>query len=261
MNLNLSANTERPVMAAYLFRVGSIHLLVFHFLAVTTAQAAPSGILNDTGLTRCLNTTGTALEACSEANSGDASTRPRQDGRFGRDMGAGNTGISGLAKPAGSGGSGGFAFTPLDVDGNPIALTGNPPVPSSTPRCIKDNVTNLIWEVKTTDGIQGVNNTVTWFGAPLYVDQINALNLCGETANDWRMPTLPELLSIVDHDRAIGPVIDPNYFPNTASAYYWTGTQMSNPSNFAWFVKFEDGDVGGYEKTSAYGLRLVRSGP
>ena len=117
-----------------------------------TRPAGPTGLLNDTGQTRCLNAAGTALEACGEANSGDSAPYPRQDGRFGRDPAAGNPGISGFGKPAGSGGSGGFAFTPLDVNGNPIALTGNPPVPSETPRCIWDRVTNLIWEVKANDG-------------------------------------------------------------------------------------------------------------
>ena len=80
------------------------------FLAMPgVGQAAgPTGALNDTGQTRCLNAAGNALEACSVANSGDASTRPRQDGRFGRDPAAGSPGISGFSKPAGSGGSGGF---------------------------------------------------------------------------------------------------------------------------------------------------------
>jgi hypothetical protein len=99
--------------------------------AAVEAAGGPTGLLNDTGQTQCLNVAGTALEACSEANSGDTSPYPRQDGRFGRDPAAGKPGISGYGKPAGSGG---FAFTPLDVNGNPIALTGNPPVPSETPR-------------------------------------------------------------------------------------------------------------------------------
>ena len=138
-------------------------MITLSWLGLTTElHAAPSGLLNDTGQTRCLNTAGTALEACSAANTGNTSPNPGQDGRYGRDAAAANPGASGFSKPAGSGGSGGFAFIPLDVNGNAIPLTGTPPVPSATPRCIQDTVTNLIWEVKTTSGLQNQANTYGW---------------------------------------------------------------------------------------------------
>lgn len=243
-------------------------------LASAAVEAAgPTGLLNDTGQTQCLNAAGTALEACSEANSGDASPYPRQDGRFGRDPAAGKPGISGFSKPAGSGGSGGFAFTPLDVNGNAIALTGNPPVPSATPRCIKDNVTNLIWEVKTTSGLQNQDNTYGWgsnntgscsggsgCSSEAYIADVNALGLCGETTNDWRLPTLPELLSIVDHDRASGPVIDSVYFPNTVSSFYWSGTVYAPNPAVAWYVNFGYGHTDAYSQSGHFHVRLVRSG-
>ena len=38
---------------------------------ISTARAAPSGLLNDTGQTQCLNVTGTALEECTPENRGD----------------------------------------------------------------------------------------------------------------------------------------------------------------------------------------------
>jgi len=238
------------------------------------AHAEPTGHLNDTGQTRCLNVAGNALEACSEANTGNASTRPGQDGRFGRDPAAANPTQSGLTRPAGSGGSGGFAFTPLDVSGNAIALSGNPPVPSATPRCIWDRVTNLIWEVKTTSGLQnqaytygwGSNNTGSCSGGSgcssnAYIADVNALTLCGETANDWRLPTLPELLSIVDHDRASGPVIDAAYFPNTMSMLYWSETVYAPSPASAWNVAFGNGGtVATDQSNGGLRVRLVRSG-
>ena len=180
------------------------------FLAMPGAgqAAGPTGALNDTGQTRCLNAAGTGMEACSSANSGDASPYPRQDGRFGRDSAIGNPAQSGFSKPAGSGGNGGFAFTPLDVNGNPIPLTGNPPIPSATPRCIWDRVTNLIWEVKTSDGGAqdrnwtygwGTNTTGNcWSGqAPggcstnNYISALNNFaNVCPVAgAGPWRLPT------------------------------------------------------------------------
>ena len=86
-----------------------------------------TGPLSDTGQTQCLTTAGDALEACSEDHTGNTSVRPGQDGRFGRDPAAANPAQSGLIKPHGSGGSGGFAFTPMDVNGNVIPLTGTLP--------------------------------------------------------------------------------------------------------------------------------------
>lgn len=257
----------------YNFRAASVSLIVLFALGISAVTAAPTGALNDTGQTRCLNTAGTALEACSEANSGDASTRPRQDGRFGRDPSGVNTGISGFGRPAGSGGGGGFAFTPLDAGGNAIALSGNPPVPSATPRCIKDNVTNLIWEVKTTSGLQNQGNTYGWgsnntgtcsggsgCSSNSYITDVNALDLCGETANDWRLPTLPELLSIVDHDRASGPAIDSAYFPNTVSSFYWSSRVYAPDPAGAWGVNFDSGGAYASLQADYSRVRLVRSG-
>ncbi len=247
--------------------------LPLYLAAITQAAAAPSGLLNDTGQTRCLNSVGNALEACSATNTGDGSSYPRQDGRFGRDPAAGNPGASGFSKPAGSGGSGGFAFTPLDVSGTAIALTGSPPVPSAIPRCIRDEVTNLIWEVKTTSGLQnqnhtygwGTNNTGTCTGGSgctsnAYIADVNALNLCGETANDWRLPTLPEQLSIVDHGRS-NPAIDVHYFPNTMSSFYRGATVYTTISIAAWGVDFNLGFTDAITKNTAYYVRLVRNGP
>ncbi len=253
--------------------------LPLYLAAMAQAAAAPSGLLNDTGQTRCLNSAGNALEACSTANTGNASARPGQDGRFGRDPAAGNPGAPGFSKPPGSGGSGGFAFTPLDVSGTAIALTGSPPVPSATPRCIWDRVTNLIWEVKTDDnGLQDKDWTYGW-GANTtgtcdvgqspagcstnnYISALNAVagGVCPVAgAGAWRLPTLPELLSIVDHDRS-SPGIDVNYFPNTVNSYYWSATVYVPDPAYAWYVYFYDGYTLAYDQSDSFHVRLVRSG-
>lgn len=238
----------------------------------------PLGLLNDTGQTRCFD--GTAMAACSSLNSGDGSANPGQDGRFGRDPAAGNPGLSGLSKPAGSGGNGGFAFTPLDASGNAISLTGSPPAPSATPRCILDNVTNLIWEVKTDDnGLQDKDWTYGWVGnttgtcygsqspagcsADNYVTALNAVTpaVCPVSgAGAWRLPTRRELLSIIDHDRT-GPAIDAGFFANTQSWFYWSGDGFPiNPSQ-AWVVYFGDGRASAYSRTDSNYVRLVRTAP
>ena len=260
-------------------------------LVATLAQAAgPTGALNDTGQTRCLNTAGTALEACSTANTGNNSVRPGQDGRFGRDPAAANAGASGFSKPAGSGGSGGFAFTPLDVSGNPIALTGTPLVPSATPRCIWDHVTNLIWEVKTDDGgLQDKDWTYRWgsynggtsclgntnCNTTNYIVALNGASVCPVNgAGSWRLPSRRELFSIVDHNNS-SMAIDTNYFPHTKGYYYWSADVYTFTSNTgwpgAWSVVFSNGKTSadrvyywnyyyGYWAFNEFSIRLVRSG-
>lgn len=235
-------------------------------LAASAAQAAPTGLLNDTGQTQCADASN-AMVTCDSATTGDAGTRPRQDGRFGRDV----------ASPTKmGGGAAGFDFTPLDASGNTIALTGSPAVPVATPRCVKDNVTNLIWEVKTTSGLQDSSYSYVWGGnagaaacggtvspcnTDAYIAALNAADLCGETANDWRLPTRSELLGIVHYGLSTDPMIDANYFPATQSSWYWTsGTYAPNPS-YALVVNFTHGDSSAYNYGTVFGhVRLVRSG-
>lgn len=255
-------------------------LTLLGLIAFPAAWGEPSGTLNDTGQIRCLNTAGTKLETCNSTNSGDSSPYPSQDSRFGRDPASGNPEQSGFTKPLGSGGSTAFAFTPLDVDGNAIPLTGNPPIPSATPRCIFDNVTNLIWEVKTDDGgLQDKDWTYGWgayntggcfanqipagCGSNNYITALNADSICPVGgAGDWRLPTRGELLSIVDHDRSSAPVIDAAFFPNTMNSYYWSSDLYPVYEGYAWSISFSTGtnnpDNLDYNKNR---LRLVRSGP
>ena len=47
-------------------------------------HAASTGLLNDTDQLRCDNGSN-VLATCTDANTGDGSTMPRQDGRIGRD--------------------------------------------------------------------------------------------------------------------------------------------------------------------------------
>jgi len=256
-----------PLMFSRLsFLRSALPLAAAVLLAASAAQAAPTGLLNDTGQTQCADASD-ALVACDSATTGNTGARPRQDGRFGRDV----------ASPSKvGGGAAGFDFTPLDASGTGIALTpGVTLVPVSTPRCAKDNLTNLIWEVKTTAGLQDTNHRYAWgnnagaatCGATVtpcntdaYIAALNAANLCGETANDWRLPTRRELLSLVHRGLTTPPMIDANYFPATQSDWYWTSDTNAPDPSVAWIVSFFYGYAyGGYKSDSFY-VRLVRSG-
>jgi hypothetical protein len=100
-----------------------------------------------------------------------------------------------------------------------------------------------------------------------YVAVINESGLCG--FNDWRMPTLDELRSIV-HYGARGPAIDTGFFPNVPGDFSdpgnpfpnvtWTGTPTRFDSS-AWSVYFDFGAQINPDKNFAGSVRLVRSEP
>ena len=232
--------------------------------------------LNDTGITWCADATQNNLP-CPQAGF------PNQDAETGRDaqQTAGTLGKIG-------GGSAGFDFTKLDASGNPL------PADATSWDCVRDNVTGLIWEIKTDDsGLRDKNWTYTWCnnnsatnggnagtcdtGAGVgsdnclnnarcdtekYVADVNALSpaLCGYT--DWRLPTVDELHNIVDHSRE-NPAIDADYFPRTVSYVFRSASPLppSLPVG-TWSVSFSYGSDGPSlsEGKTEY-VRLVRGGP
>jgi len=217
--------------------------LVFVCMPAAAVPAVPG--VNDTGATQCADALIEGWAACSISNTGDAAPAPRQDARFGRDAAA----AVGLLTKTG-GGAAGFDFTPLDSSGTAITITNG--VPASTPSCVHDNVTDLTWEVPVTATVY------TLADANTYVTTINTNHLCGTQAS-WRLPTLQELISIVHYGSNISPLIDTNYFPDTASDFYWSSsTYVDQSVTLSEAVSFSTGTV--YHGAPNY-LRLVRSGP
>ncbi len=190
-----------------------------------------------------------------------------------------------------SDGHAGFSFTKLDANGNPLA--NQAAVYTTTPwACVQDNVTGLIWEVKTANSdLHDQNDSYTWYnsdsatnggevgyadssgnscegyvaGQPAtycnteaYTARVNAAGWCGHS--DWRMPTRKELQGIVSFDR-VAPAIDTEYFPNTpVVSVVWSGSPYADYSVYAWFVDFGNGDSGGVNRGNGYQVRLVRGG-
>lgn len=98
-----------------------------------------------------------------------------------------------------------------------------------------------------------------------YVDQVNAEKLCG--ANDWRMPTVNELLSIADFSHyALGldsgyVPLETRYFPNERPlSAYWSNTPVVDDPERAWHVFYGSSGGDGYDwRYGDYQVRLVRS--
>ena len=240
-------------------------------------EPTPTGRLNDTGITTCGNYTG--IESSSKEGSnnqlncfndnGDWLTTDGtyqipagQDGHYGRDV-TGNDPNNGHA---------GFNFTKIDATGGALAAN------ATEWSCVKDNVTGLIWEVKTDGGLHDKDTEYSWYqtlndggysgdensinNTSAFAAQVNSVGLCGATSG-WRLPTREELRSLVSYDR-ITPSIDIDYFPNTTAIneVYWSSSPFLDAyrNSWAWAFSFGDGTSFRLTKSIDLHVRLVRSG-
>lgn len=135
------------------------------------------------------------------------------------------------------------SYTKLDENGNDLPDTATSWV------MVRDNVTGLIWEVKTDDdSIHDKDITSKWeYACDNFIVQLNYRHLGGYS--NWRVPTVYELASITDLGR-YNPAVNTDFFPNTVSSSYWTSTSNVNNTNVANVISFQDGDGGQVFKTS-----------
>ena len=82
-----------------------------------------------------------------------------------------------------------------------------------------------------------------------------ALTLAG--FNDWTLPERHELEAILDLTR-YNPAIDPTFFRDTQSDWYWTRTPVAWSPDCAWIVLVSTGYVGSYHRSSNAFVRAVR---
>ena len=145
------------------------------------------------------------------------------------------------------------SYTKLDERGNDLPIT------ATSWTMVRDNVTGLIWEVKTDDGsIHDKDDTYSWEEAEsIFIAGVNAKNFGGHS--DWRLPDINELASITNKGQYL-PAIDEAYFPNIISNSYWSSTTYASDSDGAWRVNFSNGDVDFYYKSHSYYVRAVRGG-
>ena len=76
--------------------------------------------------------------------------------------------------------------------------------------------------------------------------------------NDWRLPTIEELITLIDFSR-FNPAANTDLFPDMKSSWYWSGTpDASSPGDYAWSVDFDGGVVDYGSRNNTAFVRAVR---
>ena len=103
---------------------------------------------------------------------------------------------------------------------------------------VTDTNTALMWQQcndgQTLNGNECIGSpaTPTWYQAVAYVQELNDTGYLGY--DDWRLPTISELQSLVDYSRNSPATA----FPNTVQLYYWSYTAFALRIDGAWTVSF-----------------------
>jgi Protein of unknown function (DUF1566) len=123
---------------------------------------------------------------------------------------------------------------------------------------ITDHLTGLIW-------LQNAN----CFGAQNWAAALTAANglangQCGlsdgSAADDWRLPNIRELQSLVDYGESNPSLPAGHPFTNFQAAFYWSSTSIAGFPGFAWNGGFGSGFVDGDGKTDSFLVTAVRGG-
>jgi len=149
------------------------------------------------------------------------------------------------------------SYTKLDAQGN------NLPDSDNSWTMVRDNVTGLIWEVKTNDGsVHDTDNkynlTHFWpYSAYDFLSVLKSSEFGGYS--DWRLPTAKELTSIVNMGMGTGdPFINTDYFPNTKATAYWSSTTNAFYGDHKWHVHFLNGSFSYSRNNDLNYVRAVR---
>ncbi|MBK6999481.1 MAG: DUF1566 domain-containing protein [Rhodoferax sp.] len=125
---------------------------------------------------------------------------------------------------------------------------------------VTDLNTGLTW-MRCSMGQTWDGSTCTGTASTYTFDKANALTgtvtFAGQ--NDWRMPNIRELQTIVDRS-VYNPAIDSAAFPNTLSSAFFSGSPYTYDSSYAWYVEFYYGGSYNYRRSSNYAVRMVRGG-
>ena len=112
-----------------------------------------------------------------------------------------------------------------------------------------DSKTGLMWQ----DNSAAKNKKRDWQGA---VDFCEGLRLAGH--DDWRLPNVKELQSVITPLDRYNPAIKNNFKYVGGSGYYWSSTEHETDEAFAWMMNFKRGYEYINYKTYKRYVRCVR---
>ncbi|MBI4605561.1 MAG: DUF1566 domain-containing protein [Planctomycetes bacterium] len=121
---------------------------------------------------------------------------------------------------------------------------------------VTDTCTGLMWQKDTADTngdgqVTFNDDGVTWCAALAYCE-----NLSFAGHDDWRLPNVRELQSIVDYGR-VDPAIDPVFAAIPLS--HWSSTSDAVHTDNALRVSFSFGFVNEHDKAEVFYIRAVRN--
>jgi formylglycine-generating enzyme required for sulfatase activity len=112
----------------------------------------------------------------------------------------------------------------------------------------KDPKSGLEWQFESA-------GEMTWYEAQEY-----AASLSLDGKDDWRLPTLAELESLLDRTRGRpdGRPLVREEVPFRDNLSYWSSTTFERHTKNAWIVMFDGAYVLSYYKSNLYNVRCVR---
>ena len=130
--------------------------------------------------------------------------------------------------------------TTIDLSRQPHLKSWSNVIPNATRRFIMladfnneavlDRETGLVWE-KSPE-----TTPMSWFNA-----RFNCVNKNVGGRKGWRLPSIPELMSLVDPTQNTPSLPDGHPFLNIQSSNYWSATAHAVDPNVAWNVLFHNG--------------------
>jgi len=112
---------------------------------------------------------------------------------------------------------------------------------------VVDRSTNLMWQ----DSSNVKNYTKIWRSAINYCENLDFAGY-----QDWRLPNINELESIVDYNKKYPSLND--IFKNFNSGGVWSSTSAFGANDNAWAIYFSDGYDNKLSKISGEYVRCVR---
>lgn len=126
---------------------------------------------------------------------------------------------------------------------------------------VSDNLTGLIW-LKDAEAL----GSRTWSDALTQVANLNsgtdfsADDYTAGTYNDWRLPNVKELQSLIDFSKNHPALPAGQPFNIVLASYYWSSTTPGGSTGFAWCVNLTIGYVNDYDKGQDNNVWAVRGG-